>query len=111
VVEQTAKTNIKKNSMKKYAFLPLLLLLSAFLVTDSTQRFRYSEYNWIYQAGWILCYILHLLAFITSVINSLQIIMEMKTGIKDKLLWLFLCLMPIAFWVVIFIFIMLEISL
>lgn len=110
MVEQTTKINNNKNGIKKYTFLPLLLLLSAIFVSYSTQRFRYSEYRWIYHAGWVSCYILHLVAFVASIITSSLILIEMKTGIKNKLLWLLLSLLPVVFWVVMFLFIILEVS-
>ena len=88
-------------TLKNTSIIVVSLFLSAFAVSDLTYGFRYSEYRWIYQAGWVTCYFLHFISFMLSLINSFGILMNTEWNRRKKLPWLMLSLIPVAFWIVV----------
>lgn len=87
-------------TLKNTSIIVVSLFLSAFAVSDLTYGFRYSEYRWIYQAGWVTCYFLHLISFMVSLINSFGILMDTEWNRRKKIPWLILSLIPAIFWTI-----------
>jgi hypothetical protein len=106
-------SNVEKLFIVKFlnpivnSIIPSTFMLLAFFSAESTKRFRISlDYHWVYSCGAMGCYILHLIALILAVINTIYIIREWEK--LDKYLkWIALIstLIPIYFWAYIFILI------
>lgn len=87
-------SNLKRNSI--YV---VLLFISSFLVSKLTEDFRYSNYRWVYQIGWVFCYILHFSSLILSFVNSILIVKDIKMSLNEKKICLILSLSTIFFWI------------
>lgn len=86
------------------SILPSTIMLLAFFSAVSTNGFRSSQnYHWVYVCGSMGCYILHFIALILAVLNTINIIREWKE-IDKFIKWIALIytLIPIYFFGYIF---------
>ena len=96
---KTVLSKILKSNYEKHALIICSLCFSGMLIGNLSERFRYSELRYLYQFGWITCYILVLTSLIWSLGNSISILKESNYSLRRKLLWTSISLAPILLFV------------
>ena len=76
----------------------IVAFLAAFFIVRISRYFRFSDYRWIYVYGNYSCYLLHFVAFFISILNSVIIFYE-TSDTKEKIILLFISLIPVYFWI------------
>lgn len=84
-------------------FLPFL----AFLISDLTRYYRYSDLRYIYSTGVLAVYFLWGASFALGLINVV-IILSKEKKLAYKLLWCFVSLLPIIYLVIMLAFVFLR---
>ncbi|CAL2090600.1 hypothetical protein [Tenacibaculum sp. 190524A05c] len=85
---------------KRSAILIILLFISGMLIGKFTQRFRFSEYRWIYQFGSLLNILVTTGSLLWSLIHPLMIWSEDKKDWKKHLLWMIIGMVPFLYLVI-----------
>ncbi|CAC9975927.1 MULTISPECIES: hypothetical protein [Flavobacterium] len=95
------------NKLKPFSISIILLFVSAFIMSKSTQQFRYvDKWRWLYHVGWISCYTFQIISLVLSFMFLIFILKkDFNLNIKYKFIWIALGLFPTLFWLLITIFI------
>ena len=89
--------NFKLNSIIVFA-----LFLFALMSAELTSRFRYIlNLHWVYLIGVFSAYLFHIAAFIFSLICLIAILRkDVIFNFNYKWLWITLSLIPVLFWII-----------
>lgn len=93
------KYSIFKYNPKWTAILIVVICLSGMLIGNYVQRFRISEYRWIYQLGSFLNFIMVLSALCWSSLHPLLVWYFNKSVWKNYLIWIILGLIPTVYFI------------
>lgn len=92
---KTKFSKIIKSNYEKYVLIIYLLGFFGLLIGNISERFRYSEFRYLYQYGKLISFILMLSCLLWSLINSIFILQESYSNLKRKVFWVFVSLAPI----------------
>lgn len=89
-----------KYNPKKSSFLIIGICIMGMLIGSYVQRFRVSDYRWVYQYGSYLNMIMVLGSLTWSFAHPLFVWMERKSEWKKSLIWILIGLIPVLYFLI-----------